>query len=225
MLLTIPNLIEPAQLKIMYNALTQGDFQNGTSSAGRVAAKVKSNQEIPQDSNLGQQLAKIMIGNLYANQQFKDATLPHKISQPLFARYNKGMKYGAHIDDPVMGEHPRLRCDIAMTLFINKPEEYEGGELQIQTSFGLQSIKLDAGSLVIYPASSIHSVAEVVQGQRIVGVCWLQSLVADAQKREILYQLSQARNKLLFDSESALQSTAKQVDYAYTNLVRRWSQV
>lgn len=225
MLLTLQNLIDPAQLKIMRNALTQGDYQNGSQSAGKAASQVKSNQEIAQNSQLGQQLAKIMAGNLYANQQFKDAALPHKIAQPLFARYTKGMKYGAHIDDPVMGEHPRFRCDIAMTLFINEPDEYEGGELLIETSFGTQSIKLPAGSLVLYPASSIHSVNEVQSGLRLVGVCWLQSLVADAHKREILYQMSQARNELLFSDHSVSETTVKQIDYAYTNLVRCWSQV
>ncbi len=225
MLLEIKNLIDPKQLTIMRAALSGGVFIDGSSSAGKSAAKVKVNTEIDQNSEMGQQLAKVMVGNLYANQQFKDACLPHKIAQPLFSRYQQGMKYGEHIDDPVMGDQARLRCDIAMTLFISDANEYEGGELSIHTTFGIQNIKLNAGNLILYPASSLHSVNEVTSGERLVGVTWVQSMIADTQKREILYELSQARNELLFSEHNLKDSTVKQVDHAYTNLVRRWTQV
>jgi len=225
MLLQIKNVIDAEQLMVIRGALDSASFIDGASTAGKQAAKVKLNSEIEQNSELGQKLAKIIVGNLYANQQFKDACLPHKIAQPIFSRYQKGMEYGEHIDDPVMGDHARLRCDVAMTLFLNEPTEYEGGELSIRTNFGKQEIKLNAGDLVLYPASSLHAVNEIKSGFRQVAVTWVQSMIADPSQRELLYDLSQARNELLFGEHTINDRVIKQVDHSYTNLVRMWSQV
>ena len=225
MLLTIKQIIDPKQMQIVRSSVEQATFVDGSMTAGQVAKTVKKNSEIAMDSQVGQQLATVVMGNLYTNQQFKDACLPLKVAQPIFARYEPGMAYGAHIDDPVMGDQTRLRCDIALTLFINNANEYEGGELTIETEFGPQSVKLNSGDVVIYPASSLHRVNEVTQGIRLVAVTWIQSMVADSGKRAILYELAQARNTLLFDQHNLDKATVAQVDHVYTNLVRRWSQV
>ncbi len=184
------------------------------------ALRASASQE---NSEMAQQLSKVLIGNLYNNATFRKAALPLKVATPCFARYEKGMTYGDHIDDPVMGQEPRFRCDVACTVFLNDPQDYEGGELVVRTAFGDQTVKLPAGDAVVYPASSLHHVAEVSRGQRLVAVTWLQSMVRDPARRELLYELNLAREKLMREKPDA-EETA-QVDHSYTNLVRMWAEV
>jgi len=223
MMLHIPNLIDPVQLKVMQAAINKASFVDGKLSAGKTAKKVKNNQELDHNNQVAQNLGKIMVGNLYNNEQFKSATLPYRIAEPLFARYQKGMQYGAHIDDPVMGDVQRFRCDVAVTLFLNDPDEYQGGELVVRTPFGLQKTKYPAGDIVLYPASSLHYVEEVTGGQRLVGVVWVQSMVREPAKREILYDLSLALQSLS-QNKNEVQSF-EHVDHCYTNLIRMWAEV
>jgi PKHD-type hydroxylase len=224
MLLHIPRVIDSIQLGVIQGALKQSKFVDGKLSAGMVAEKVKRNEEVDQHTDTAVQLSKIIIGNLYHHAVFRSAAMPLRVATPFFARYRPGMTYGDHIDDPVMGgDGQRFRCDIATTVFLNEPEEYVGGELLIRTQFGDQKIKLPAGDAVVYPASSLHQVAEVTEGERVVAVTWVQSMIREPAKREILHELNLAREKLLH--ESAAGETGKQVDHAYTNLVRMWAEV
>lgn len=224
MLLHIPGVIASDQLPIVRDALRQARFIDGKLSAGRVARQVKHNEEIDQHDEIATHLSKIVIGSLYHNPVFRSAVLPQRIATPFFARYTQGMAYGDHIDDPVMGSGAeRYRCDVAITVFLNDPEGYQGGELVINTSFGPRAVKLPAGAAVIYPASSLHHVAEVMDGERLVAVAWAQSLVRDPARRELLHELNQAREKLLDQSPGAAETA--QVDHSYVNLVRMWSDV
>lgn len=224
MMLHIPRVIDPVQLGVILGALKQARFVDGKLSAGMAAEKVKRNEEMDQHTETAIQLSKIIIGNLYNHALFRSAAMPLRVATPFFARYRPGMTYGDHIDDPVMGgDAQRFRCDIATTIFLNAPEEYAGGELLIRTQFGDQQIKLPAGDAVVYPASSLHQVAEVTKGERLVAVTWIQSMIREPAKREILHELNLAREKLL--QEPASGDTAKQVDHAYTNLVRMWAEV
>ena len=223
MMLQIPSLIDSRQMEIISAALAEATFIDGKLSAGIHAKKVKSNQEIDQTTDTAIQLSKIIIGNLYNSSIFRSATLPLRTATPFFAKYGIGMKYGDHIDDPVMGEGQRFRCDVATTIFLNNPDEYEGGELVVRTPFGDQMVKLAAGDAVVYPASSLHHVKEVSKGNRIVAVTWTQSMVRDASRRELLHELNLAREKLMQASPNA-EETA-QVDHSYTNLVRMWAEV
>lgn len=224
MLLQIPNVIDQPQLDVILPALKSATFVDGKLSAGMAAKKVKNNLEMDQASDVAQKLSKIVMGNLYNSPVFRSAALPLRVAMPFFARYSKGMTYGDHIDDPVMGgDVQKFRCDVATTVFLNAPDEYEGGELVVRTAFGDQKIKLPAGDAVVYPASSLHHVAEVSKGERIVAVTWIQSMVRDPAKRELLHELNQAREALLQDSADP-QVTA-QVDHSYTNLVRMWAEV
>ena len=223
MLLTIPGVIDPQQLHVMQQALYEAPFVDGKLSAGMAASKVKNNQEVDQATEMAQQLSRILLGNLHHNEIFRNAALPHRTATPFFAKYSNGMTYGDHIDDPVMGQEQRFRCDVACTVFLNSPEEYEGGELTIRTPFGDNTVKLAAGDAILYPASSLHGVAEVTKGERLVAVTWIQSLVRDPAKRELLYELNLAREKLLSEKPDA-EETA-QVDHSYTNLVRMWAEV
>lgn len=222
-LLQLSGVIDDAQLSVMRQALRSAAFVDGQLSAGKQARRVKHNEELGGAAELAEQLGKIILGNLYNHAQFRHAALPLRTAAPIVARYTQGMAYGAHIDDPVMGEGQRLRSDIAVTVFLNHPQEYAGGELAVHTPFGEQRVKLAAGDAVLYPASSLHRVTEVSQGERLVAVTWVQSLVRDPQRRQILYDLSQARERLLEQAVDDVATT--QVDHAYTNLVRMWSEV
>ena len=223
MLISIKSVIDPAQLQVIQQALQQAPFIDGRSSAGKAAERVKNNQEVDQNSEMGKQLAQVIIGNLSHNESFKSAVLPFRVATPFIAKYDPGMTYGFHIDDPVMGQDQRFRCDVACTVFLNDVDAYDGGELVVRTSFGEKKVKLSAGDAVVYPASSLHQVTEVTRGERIVAVTWIQSLVRDPARRELLYELGQARDTLMHDKPDADETA--QVDHSYTNLVRMWAEV
>ncbi len=224
MLIQIPHVLGQQQLASVRQLLADAQFVDGKLSAGQSAQRVKNNLELAAQSQHIEQLNNIVMGNLVRHPVYQNAALPHRVAVPFYARYTEGMAYGPHIDDPVMGpaEH-RYRSDIAITVFLSEPGDYDGGELAIQTSFGEQRIKLAAGDAVLYPASSRHEVTEVTRGERLVAVTWVQSLVRDPAHRELLYQLNQAREKLLKNAPQAAET--KNVDTAYVNLVRMWSEL
>ena len=171
-----------------------------------------------------QLLIRILMASLGHNEIFRFGVLPNRVADPIFARYHPGMTYGEHVDDPIMGSTgPRFRTDVSMTLFLNRPEDYDGGELVIRTSFGMRKVKLAAGDAVLYPSSSLHHVAEVTRGERLVALTWIQSYVRDPARRELLYELNQARETLLKEAPEA-EHTAL-VDRSYANLVRMWSEL
>ncbi|HEY5602469.1 MAG TPA: Fe2+-dependent dioxygenase [Gammaproteobacteria bacterium] len=224
MLIQIPSVIDETKLENIRALLLKTNFADGRKSAGIMAQRVKHNEEMQANRQQAEYLDHLIMSALAANATFRDAALPLQVAQPVIARYTPGMAYGDHIDDPVMGSAgAHFRTDVAVTVFLNAPEQYEGGELVINTSFGEQKVKLDAGDAVIYPASSIHRVNEVTRGERLVAVTWIQSMVRDPAKRELLYELSLARNTLLHDHP--VSATTKQVDHTYVNLVRMWSEV
>ncbi len=223
MMLQLRHVIDAGQLKVIRQALKDAPFVDGKLSAGMRAKQVKSNQELAQESEIANALNKIVMGNLYNSPEFRSAALPHRVATPYFAKYSPGMTYGDHIDDPVMGDAQRFRCDVACTVFINDPSDYDGGELVVRTTFGDKTVKLPGGDAVVYPASSLHQVAPVTRGERLVAVTWIQSLVRDPAKRELLYELNLAREKLMHDAPSADETS--HVDHAYTNLVRMWAEV
>lgn len=223
MLLLLSSVIDHQQLQVISQALQEAAFVDGKLSAGAHAQRVKNNQELASSSEIAGYLQKIVIGNLYNHAEFRNAAFPYRVAAPLFAKYGPGMTYGEHIDDPVMGESQRFRCDIAVTVFLNDPHRYQGGELIVRTSFGDKAVKLAAGDAVLYPASSLHRVAEVTEGERLVAVTWVQSLIRDPGKREIVYELGQAREVLMAAAPNGAQTA--QVDHVYTNLVRIWAEV
>ena len=223
MLLRIPSLLSHEQLQTVQALLARGHFVDGKLSAGAAASRVKYNEELEPGSAELEQLNEIVMGSLVRHPLYRNGALPQRVAVPYYARYTAGMAYGDHIDDPVMGPGPRYRSDIAITIFLNAPESYDGGELVIRTAFGETEVKLAAGDAIMYPASSLHRVATVSHGERLVAVTWVQSLVRDAGKRELLYELNLAREKLLQTLPDA-EETA-QVNAAYVNLVRMWSEV
>jgi len=222
MLLAIKNVLSENQLKVIQTLLKNAEFVDGKLSAGKEAQQVKNNLELSQKSPLHDQLNQMLMPSLLNHPEYQAFAFPLKVATPFYARYTQGMTYGFHVDDPVMGPmNGRYRSDISTSIFLN--DDYEGGDLTIKTTFGEQRIKLKAGDAVIYPSTSLHQVEEVTKGERLVAVIWAQSMVKDPQKRELLYELGQARN-ILIEERSKSEETAH-VSNVYSNLVRRWSEL
>lgn len=222
MLLTIPGLLNPAQIEKIRDILAGAEFVDGRLSAGFAAARVKHNLELKQEPERLQRLIRIIMASLAHNETFRFGVLPHRVADPIVARYEPGMTYGDHVDDPIMGAGgPRFRTDVSMTIFLSAPESYEGGELTVRTTFGDRTVKLPAGDAVIYPSSSLHRVAEVTLGERLVALTWIQSYVRDPARRELLYELGLARQRLLKEAPGG--ETTGYVDRSYANLLRMWA--
>lgn len=224
MLLRIPSVLDRHQLDTVRKLLANANFVDGKLSAGAAAKRVKHNEELDKHAKQLDILNNIVMGSLVQHPVYRGGALPLHVASPFYARYTPGMSYGDHLDDPIMGTDGVLyRSDVSITVFLNDPENYDGGELVIHGSFGANSFKLPAGDAVMYPSSSLHHVSEVTRGERLVAVTWVQSLVRDPARRELLYQLNAAREKLLKTSPDA-EETA-QVNTAYMNLIRMWGDI
>ncbi len=224
MLLHLKNVLARDQIEGARAMLREVKFQDGKASAGMAASRVKNNQEADRSAAAISKIDNLVMGALVRHPDYKAGALPLKVATPFYARYSPGMRYGDHVDDPIMGDEAGLyRTDVAITIFLNNPTDFDGGELMIHGTFGEQKVKLPAGDAVLYPASSLHRVAEVTRGERLVAVTWVQSMVRDPAQRELLYTLNQARESLLRDSPES--SEAAQVNTAYVNLFRMWSEL
>ncbi|HHL19285.1 MAG TPA: Fe2+-dependent dioxygenase [Thiothrix sp.] len=222
MLLTIKKVLSRQQLMMIKKLLQNAEFVDGKLSAGKEAEAVKNNLELSQQSPLQQQLNTMVMNTLLQNKTYQQVAYPYRVATPFYVRYTKGMAYGFHVDDPVMGVMgQQYRTDVSTTLFLNEPVEYEGGELLIQTAFGEQRVKLNAGDAVVYPSSRLHRVTEVTQGERFAAVIWAQSIIKNAEQRELLHELSTARDSLLNTQPNNEQT--RHVSNVYSNLVRMWS--
>ena len=224
MLVTIPEVLNKEDISVIQDLMATANFHQGTSSAGSEAKRVKNNHEMFISEVETQRLNNLVMGKLVQNPNYISAAFAAKIAAPYYAKYSVGMSYGNHVDDPVMGPaNQRYRSDISITIFLNEPDAYDGGELIISTAFGEQKVKLKAGDAVLYPSSSTHRVSEVTRGERLVAVTWLQSTIRDPAKREILYNLSQARETLI--KTSAGSQELEQLSNGYVNLLRMWSDI
>ena len=224
MLITIPDVLNQEELAVVHDFISSARFVDGKLSAGSEASDVKHNLEMQAADRHIAQLNNLVMGKLVKHPVYLNAAMPAKIAAPFYAKYSQGMQYGQHIDDPIMGPAgQRYRTDLSITVFLNPPEDYDGGELVVQTAFGEQRVKLAAGDAVMYPSGSTHRVAEVTRGERIVAVTWVQSMVRDPAQRELLYRLSQAREILLEKSKG--EQETELVSNAYINLVRMWSDI
>lgn len=223
MLLEIPKVLTERELQAVRQILDKAHFVDGTLSAGMAAKRVKHNEEVDMRAQELQQLNNLVMNKLVQHDMYRAAALPMRVAAPFYARYTQGMSYGDHVDDPIMQAQGPYRSDISITIFLNSPEEYEGGELVVNTQFGPRETKLPAGHAVMYPSSSVHHVNEVTSGMRLVAVTWLQSLVRDPAKRELLYDLYQVREKLLASAPD--DEDTKKIDRSYVNLVRMWGDV
>jgi len=223
MLLRIKHLIPSDKLLIVREILNSAEFVDGRLSAGKEAAGVKNNEELPQNHPDMARLNNIVMGHLVNHPIYKYGVLPHRIAAPFYARYTAGKQYGMHVDDPIMGVGDSYRTDVSITVFLNEPDEYEGGELTISSQYGEVRKKLPAGDAILYPSGSLHQIQPISKGTRLVAVTWAQSMIRDTGQRELLYNLSQARDELIKnDPESPV---TQKVSTSYINLVRMWAEV
>lgn len=223
MLVKIPDLLNSTQLEAVCSVLRQGHFVDGRLSAGKHARASKNNQELAPTQDTFDALNNVVMTQLVQHPLYLQTAMPARICAPIYARYTSGMEYGGHIDDPVMGPmDSRYRSDISISIFLNPPDEYEGGELCIESSQGGSEIKLPAGHAILYPSTSYHSVKPVTAGERLVAVTWVQSYIRRADQREILVQLDQARESLALEDENP---AFKRVELCYANLFRMWAEV
>ena len=224
MLTHIKGILDQNQLAAAHKLIAAGKYSDGSSSAGMAARRVKHNEELTLTQAHMSDLNNLVMNSLVNHPVYRSAALPLRIAAPYYAHYTKGMSYGEHVDDPIMGQGSELyRSDISITIFLNSPADYDGGELVIQMSFGEQQVKLPAGDAILYPSSSTHRVAEVSRGERLVAVSWVQSLVQEPEKRALLHDMNQARETLLRDKPNAEET--RQVNQSYVNLVRMWSDI
>lgn len=220
MLLIVPGVLKRDELALAREWLSGTRFVDGKASAGAAARRVKKNVEAERAGL--ERLDELVMGALTRHPAYRGGALPLHAATPMYVRYAPGMEYGDHLDDPIMGAGGVMyRSDVAVTVFLNAPEEYDGGALVIRHAAGEQSVKLPAGDAVLYPAGTIHHVSPVTRGERLVAVTWVQSVVRDPARRELLYGLNLAREKLLQEAPGA-EATA-QVNAAYLNLIRMWS--
>jgi PKHD-type hydroxylase len=223
MLVKIPDLLNATQLEAVCSVLRQSHFVDGRLSAGKHARVNKNNQELAPAQDTFDALNNVVMTQLVQHPLYLQTAMPARICAPIYARYTSGMEYGGHIDDPIMGPmDSRYRSDISISVFLNPPEEYEGGELCIESSQGNSEIKLPAGHAILYPSTSYHAIKPVTAGERLVAVTWVQSYIRRADQREILVQLDQARTSLALEDDNP---AFKRVELCYANLFRMWAEV
>ncbi len=224
MLLHIPEVLPKERVAQLRQRLDAGIWIDGASTAGNLAAKVKSNSQYSTESPDYLPLSQAIILALEQHPLFVSAALPQHILSPMFNRYSGGETYGNHIDgaihrDAASGQ--RTRTDISVTVFLSEPDDYEGGELIVEDTYGSHEIKLPAGDAIIYPATSLHRVEPVSSGTRIASFLWVRSLVKDAWQRSMLFELDMTLLKLrgqVGDTEEIIALTG-----LYHNLLRQWS--
>ncbi|WP_027249759.1 Fe2+-dependent dioxygenase [Planktothrix agardhii] len=223
MIFCIADVLTPEELETTLTLLQQAEFIDGKTTAGRYVKSVKNNQQIKTDTEITSELRNIVLEALKRNELFQVAARPKIIRPIIFSRYDVGMYYGSHFDNAIMGDESISRSDVSLTLFLTDPNTYQGGELVIETSLGEQSFKLDAGSAIVYPSSTLHRVETVTEGTRWAAVTWIQSLIRDPSEREILFDLDTARR-------SIFQQYGKTIEFdliakSHANLLRKWADI
>lgn len=226
MLFHIPGIFAPAEVVQIRQALEQAEWADGKVTAGYQSAKAKHNLQLPEDHPLAREISEAMLQRLWQNPLFMSAALPHKVFPPLFNCYTAGGSFDFHIDNAirqVRNSPERVRTDLSATLFFSEPDQYDGGELVIQDTFGTQRIKLPAGDLLLYPATSLHKVEAVTRGARLASFFWTQSLVREDSQRSLLFEMDQAIQSLT--REVPEHPALIQLTGNYHNLLRRWAEV
>ncbi len=226
MLLPIPNVLDAEQVAQARKVLDDAEWVDGRVTAGHQSARAKNNMQLPEDSAAAHKLGEMILNALGQNATFVSAALPLKVFPPLFNCYQGGQSFDTHVDNAirhVIGTPHRIRTDLSATLFLSAPEDYEGGELIIEDNYGVQTVKLPAGHMVLYPSSSLHQVKPVTTGSRISSFFWIQSMVRGDSERTILFDLDVAIQRL--NAESRDDAVAVQLTGVYHNLLRRWAEV
>lgn len=226
MLLQVPDVLSLDEVAHCRRMLAQADWVDGRVTAGHQSGQVKYNMQLPEDHPAARQMGDLILAALQKSPLFMAAALPLKVFPPLFNRYEGGQSFGSHVDNAirqVSGTPHRVRTDLSATLFFTSPEEYEGGELIVEDTYGVHNVKLPAGHMILYPSTSLHHVRPVTSGARIASFFWIQSMLRDDGQRTLLFDLDMAIQRMsedVPDHPSTLQLTG-----VYHNLLRRWAEL
>jgi len=224
-LLTVPDVLSPGQVAICRSALDAAEWTDGRRTAGHQSARVKYNEQLSGGDPVAQQLGDMVLRALEQSPRFISAALPLKVFPPLFNRYADGQTFGTHFDNAILqlpGTPHRLRGDLSATLFLGDPGDYDGGELVVEDTYGAHAVKLPAGHMVLYPASSLHRVNPVTSGARLAAFFWIQSMVRDDAHRTLLYDLDVAIQHAAADLPD--HPAVMQLTGVYHNLLRGWAE-
>lgn len=227
MLICIPDVLSKQDVADFRRIMDAEQWEDGRSTAGAQSAQVKQNEQLPPDSPTARKLGERIIVALAANLLFISAAVPLRIFPPLFNRYRPGQFFGEHVDNCIRGDNLtglRIRTDLSVTLFLSEPDEYDGGELIIDDYYGSHKVKLPAGHLVLYPATSLHMVTPVTRGVRVSSFFWLQSMIKDTHARRMTFDMDNAIQQLVVrlgrnDSE------VRKLTNIYHNLIRYWAEL
>ncbi|QGZ57792.1 Fe2+-dependent dioxygenase [Paraburkholderia acidiphila] len=226
MLVHVPNVLTPEQVRALRTRLDNaGDaWVDGRATAGWSGAPVKHNVQIAEHTPFARELGDVVLAAIERNPLFISAALPNQVYPPLFNRYEGGMTFGSHVDGAVrvLPNGVKLRTDVSCTLFLSSPDEYEGGELVVEDTYGVQEVKLPAGDMIVYPATSLHQVRPVTRGARVASFFWVQSLVRDDTKRALLFDMDTAIQRL--NASDADAQARRSLVGCYHNLLRLWSE-
>lgn len=226
MLLQIPEVLTKDQVAHFRKVMEAAEWVDGRITAGHQSARAKDNRQLSEESAEAQKLGEMIRVALESSAMFMAAALPLKVFPPLFNRYSEGQSFGTHVDNAirqVTGTPHRVRTDVSATLFLSEPDEYDGGELLIEDTYGVHSVKLVAGHLILYPATSLHQVRPVTRGARLASFFWVQSMVRDDGERSVLFDLDMAIQRI--NSEAPDHPSVVQLTGVYHNLLRRWAHV
>ena len=225
MLIAIPDVLDAATLARVRGLIDAGEWVDGNVTSGPQSALAKRNRQLPEDSDAAHEAGGLVLDALGRSPLFVAAALPLKVFPPLFNRYEGGDDFGLHVDNAIRirrGTDFRIRSDLSATLFLEEPDAYDGGELVIEDQFGPQVVKLPAGHLILYPASSLHRVTPVTRGVRTASFFWLQSMVRDDGERRTLFELDRAVQAVAADRGQG-DAAVVQLTGVYHNLLRRWA--
>ncbi|NYT86967.1 Fe2+-dependent dioxygenase [Pollutimonas harenae] len=224
MLLSIPDIISTEAARQIVDRLETADWKDGKGTAGHLAVRQKRNAQLDIADPLAQQIGNLILSQLSQHPTFISATLPLRILPPMLNRYAENETYGDHIDNAIRtipGTQEYVRTDISATLFLADPQDYEGGELIINDTYGQQSVKLPAGHIIVYPGTSLHRVNPVSKGVRYAAFFWVQSMIRNDTQRALLYELDSSIQALT--AENANASELIRLSGVYHNLVRQWA--
>jgi PKHD-type hydroxylase len=226
MLLQIPNVLSPAQVRECRARLESAEWVDGKVTAGHQSSRTKDNAQIPEGHPVARQVGEVILQQLQRHPLFVAAALPLRVFPPLFNRYSGGQAFGNHVDNAVRQSATtglRIRTDLSATLFFAGPEEYDGGELVVEDTYGVHRVKLPAGAMVLYPSTSLHHVTPVTRGARLCSFFWLQSLVRDDGARTLLFDMDRAIQRI--NQEAPDHPSVLELTGVYHNLLRRWAEV
>lgn len=228
MLIAIPEVLSKSQVQDFRKRLDAAEWVDGRVTAGHQSAQAKNNSQIPENHPVARELGETILTALGRHPLFRSAALPLRVFPPLFNRYTGGQTFGTHVDNSIRthaASGGRIRTDLSCTLFLSEPDEYDGGELVVEDTYGSKSVKLPAGDMILYPSTSLHHVTPVTRGARVSSFFWLQSMIRQDAQRTLLFDLDTAIQRLAANTDPAVQQSSVQLTGVYHNLLRQWAEL